>query len=67
MNEFLNTISKYPKFLFGLVAGVILNALAPFVPLLKRPVSAIAVIGFFVAALACLSFTLRAMLGLDPF
>jgi hypothetical protein len=64
MQEFWNTISKYPIFLVGIIGGVILNAFKPLVPLFKKPVTAIALIGFFVAAFACLSFTLQAMLGL---
>jgi hypothetical protein len=66
MQDLWKTVSKYPKFLFGVMAGVILFALAPLVPLLKRPVTAVAVIGFFVAAFAFFSFTLRAMLGFSP-
>lgn len=63
MQDLWNTISKYPKFLVGLVLGIFLNALAPLLPLLKRPISAIALIGLFVGATAFLSFTLKAMLG----
>ncbi|MER3432299.1 MAG: DUF751 domain-containing protein [Leptolyngbya sp. ERB_1_1] len=66
IQDLWKTIAKYPSFLVGIMLGVILNALAPLAPLLKRPVTAIAVIGVFVGALAFLSFTLRAMLGLSP-
>jgi len=66
IQDLWKTISKYPSFLVGIMLGVILNALAPLAPLLKRPVTAIAVVGVFVGALAFLSFTLRAMLGLSP-
>jgi hypothetical protein len=46
------------------MVGVILFALAPLVPLLKNPLTAVAVIGFFVAGIAFFTFTLRAMLGI---
>jgi hypothetical protein len=65
IDDLWNTVSKYPRFLFGVIAGVILNFLAPLVPLLKNPVSAIALVGAFVAGFAFLTFTLRAMLGLS--
>ena len=65
MQDLLNTVSKYPRFLIGVILGVLFNAFAPFAPLFKKPVTAIALIGFFVAAFACLSFTLKAMLGLS--
>lgn len=65
IQDLWNTVSKYPKFIIAVVVGVILNALAPLVPLFKRPLSAIALVGFFVGSFAFLSFTLRAMLGLN--
>ncbi len=64
MQDLWSTVSKYPRFLIGVILGVIFNAFAPFTPLFKNPVTAIALVGFFVAAFACLSFTLKAMLGL---
>lgn len=66
MQEFWSTISKYPIFFVGMIGGVLLNAVRPLIPLLKKPVTAIALISFFVAGFACLSFTLQAMLGLNP-
>lgn len=66
MQDLWNTVSKYPRFLIGVMLGVIFNLFAPLVPLMKRPVTAIALIGILVGALAFLSFTLQAMLGLEP-
>ncbi|MCU0549726.1 MAG: DUF751 family protein [Leptolyngbya sp. Prado105] len=66
MQDLWNTVSKYPRFIFGVIFGVILNFLAPFAPLFKRPVTAIATVGILMASFAFLSFTLRAMLGLNP-
>jgi uncharacterized membrane protein len=66
VQDLWNTVSKYPRFLFGVIAGVILNVLAPLAPLMKNPITAIALIGALVGGFAFLSFTLRAMLGLSP-
>ncbi|MEO0968404.1 MAG: DUF751 domain-containing protein, partial [Cyanobacteria bacterium J06639_18] len=38
---------------------------APVIPLLKRPITSIAIVGIFVGTLVFLTFTLRAMLGLS--
>jgi Protein of unknown function (DUF751) len=65
IGDLLETVGKWPRFIFGTIAGVLLFVLAPLAPLMKNPVTAIAVIGFFVAGFAFLSFTLKAMLGLN--
>lgn len=64
MQNFWNTVSKYPAFVAGVILGVFLNAIKPLAPLFKNPVTAIALIGLLVAAFAFVGFTLRAMLGL---
>lgn len=65
MQDFLNNISRYPRYLISLILGVFWNAIEPLVPFLKRPVTAIALIGLALGGLSFLSFTLRAMLGLN--
>jgi hypothetical protein len=64
MNEFFNNISRYPKFLIAISLGVFFALFGWLKPLLQRPVTAIALIGFVVAGFVFLVFTLRAMLGL---
>jgi hypothetical protein len=66
MQNFWNTVSKYPVFIAGVILGVLLNAVKPLAPLMQRPVSAIALIGIALSSLALVGFTLRAMLGLHP-
>jgi hypothetical protein len=66
MGDLWGTVSKYPRFLIGVTLGVLLNVFAPLAPLFKRPITAIALTGFFGAAVALLIFTLRAMLDLGP-
>lgn len=65
MQDFLNNISRYPRYLIALILGVFWNAVEPLVPFLKRPATAIALIGLFTGGLFFLSLTLRAMLGLN--
>jgi hypothetical protein len=66
MKDLWSTLSKYPAFIIGALLGVFLNAVKPLVPLLKNPVTAIALVGVFLGGLAFIGFTLRAMLGLNP-
>jgi hypothetical protein len=66
MQNFWNTVSKYPIFVTGVILGVFLNALKPLAPLFKNPVTAIALVGLFVGGLVFVGLTLKAMLGLSP-
>jgi heme/copper-type cytochrome/quinol oxidase subunit 4 len=66
MQDFWENVSRYPRYLVAIILGVFLNAIAPLVPLFKRPSTAIALTGVIVAGLAFIAFTLRAMLGLSP-
>jgi heme/copper-type cytochrome/quinol oxidase subunit 4 len=65
MQEFFNNVSRYPRYLITFSLGVLLTLISPLLPLFKKPSTAIAAVGFIVAAFVCLSFTLRAMLGLS--
>jgi heme/copper-type cytochrome/quinol oxidase subunit 4 len=65
MQEFFNNVSRYPRYLISFTLGIFLNAIAPLMPLLKRPTTAIALVGIVIATFLFLTFTLRAMLGLS--
>ncbi len=65
MEEFFNNVSRYPRYLITFSLGVFLTALSPLLPLFKRPTTAIAAVAFLVSGFIFLSFTLRAMLGLN--
>ena len=65
MKSFWDTISKYPVFVAGAILGVLLFAAKPLLPFFKNPVTAIALVAACVAAFTFLTFTLRAMLGLQ--
>lgn len=63
---FWENISRYPRYFITTLLGVVLNVFAPLAPLLKRPVTLIALIGILVSTFVFVSLTLRAMLGLSP-
>lgn len=61
---FWENVFRYPRYLISIVLGIFLNTFAPLFPLLKRPVTLVAVLGLLVGGFAFITFTLRAMLGL---
>jgi hypothetical protein len=66
MQEFFQNISRYPRYFITFTLGIFFFLFERLRPLLSRPVTAIALIGIFVAGFAFISFTLRAMLGMSP-
>lgn len=66
MQDFLNNVSRYPRYLISFSLGVLLTMFSPLLPLFRRPVTAVATVLFLLAAFTFLGFTLRAMLGLGP-
>ena len=64
MQEFFGNVSRYPRYLISFSLGVFYNAIAPLVPLLKKPSTAIALISAVIASFIGLTFTLQAMLGI---
>jgi len=65
MEDFCNNVSHYQQFLIAIILGVFWNFLKPLLPLLQRPVTAIALVGIFLGGLTFITLTLRAMLGLS--
>ncbi|MCG9892965.1 MAG: DUF751 family protein [Thermosynechococcaceae cyanobacterium MS004] len=64
MQDFFQNVSRYPRYMIALIAGVFWNFLEPMGPMLRRPTTAIALIGILISSLIFLSLTLKAMLGL---
>lgn len=64
MKEFFDNISRYPRYLISFTLGILYSFVQPLVPLLQRPITAIALIGSVVAGFMFLTFTLQAMLGI---
>ena len=65
MKEFFNNVSRYARYLISFSLGVLFSFIQPLIPFLKRPTTAIALVGAAIAGFAFLTFTLRAMLGLS--
>jgi len=65
-NGFWENVARYPRYFITIILGIFFFTFGWLAPLLKRPVTAIALIGFLVAGMAFISLTLRAMLGLSP-
>jgi hypothetical protein len=64
MKDFFENVARYPRYLISFTLGILYSALQPLLPLLRRPLTAIALVGATVAGFLFLSFTPRAMLGL---
>jgi uncharacterized membrane protein YvlD (DUF360 family) len=62
---FWDNVFRYPRYLVTIVLGLLLNTFEPLMPLLKRPITLIALIGLFVGSVFFMTLTLRAMLGLS--
>ncbi len=62
---FWDNVFRYPRYFISTLLGVFLSTFAPLAPLLKRPVTLIAIIGLSVSGFIFVTFTLRAMLGLS--
>ncbi|MEA5602756.1 DUF751 family protein [Nostoc sp. UHCC 0252] len=62
---FWDNVFRYPRYFITIILGLFLNTFGSLVPLLKRPVTLIAILGLFVSSLVFITLTLRAMLGLS--
>ncbi|MFM9266379.1 DUF751 family protein [Tychonema sp. BBK16] len=66
MQDFINNVSRYPRFFITICLGIFFFLFEQLKPLLDKPASAIALVTFVVASFVFVTFTLRAMLGLSP-
>ncbi len=64
--DFWNNIGKYPRYFITIILGVFISAFGWVAPLWKRPVTAVALVGFLVGTLVTVVLTLKAMLGFTP-
>jgi membrane protein insertase Oxa1/YidC/SpoIIIJ len=65
MKEFFENVFRYPRYLISFSLGILYNAFQPLAALMQRPTTAVALMGAVVAGFLFLTFTLRAMLGLN--
>lgn len=66
MQEFLENVSRYPRYFITVVLGIFFALFERLRPFLNNPLTATALIGLLLGLFAFLYFTLRAMLGLNP-
>jgi Protein of unknown function (DUF751) len=64
--DFWNNIGKYPRYFITIILGVFISSFGWLAPLWKRPVTAVALVGFLVGTFVTIALTLRAMLGFTP-
>lgn len=62
---FWDNVFRYPRYLITILVGLLVNTFAPLAPLLKRPVTLVAIVGLLLGGLTFITLTLRAMLGLN--
>ena len=65
MRDFFENVQRYPRYLISFSLGVLYTFVEPLIPLVKKPTTAIALVGFLIGAFMFVTFTLRAMLGLN--
>jgi Protein of unknown function (DUF751) len=61
---FWENVTRYPRYFVTIVLGVFFVFFGWLKPLLKNPITAIALVGFFLGSLVFVGVTLKAMLGL---
>jgi hypothetical protein len=64
--DFFNNVGRYPRYFITIVLGIFISTFGWLSPLLKRPVTAAALIGFLVGTIVTVVLTLKAMLGFTP-
>ncbi|MBF2005350.1 DUF751 family protein [Chlorogloeopsis fritschii PCC 9212] len=62
---FWDNVFRYQRYFITTLLGALISLFAPLAPLLKRPVTLVALLGLLVGGLVFISLTLRAMLGLS--
>ncbi|MEB3831855.1 DUF751 family protein [Phormidium sp. CCY1219] len=63
--DFWDNVLRYPRYFVTIVLGIFFALFGWLKPWFEKPVTAIALVSFFVAGFIFISFTLRAMLGLS--
>ncbi len=64
--DFFSNIGRYPSYFVTIILGIFISAFGWLAPLWKRPITAVALVGFLVGVVMTISLTLKAMLGLTP-
>jgi len=64
MEEFWDNVLRYPRYMISFTLGVLYTYVEPLIPLFKRPITAVPLVGLAISALIFVVLTLQAMLGL---
>lgn len=64
IKDLWENVSRYPRYLLTVTLGIFFALFERLRPLLKRPLTATALVGVLLGGIAFVFFTLRAMLGL---
>jgi hypothetical protein len=64
MGDFLDNVSRYPRYMISLILGIFFAFFVWLKPFFQNPITAVALVGILTGGFIFLFFTLRAMLGL---
>ena len=64
--DFFDNVGRYGSYFITIILGIFISAFGWVSPLWKRPITAVALVGFLVGAVMTTILTLRAMLGFTP-
>ncbi len=65
MQEFFQNVSRYPRYFITFTLGIFYFLFEQLKPFLKKPVTAIALVGLIISSFCFLTLTLQAMLDLN--
>jgi uncharacterized protein YqhQ len=64
--DFFDNVGRYGSYFITIILGIFISAFGWIAPLWKRPITAIALVGFLVGTVMTVFLTFRAMLGFTP-
>jgi uncharacterized protein YqhQ len=64
--DFFDNVGRYGSYFITIILGIFISAFGWVAPLWKRPITAIALVGFLVGTIMTVILTFRAMLGFTP-
>jgi Protein of unknown function (DUF751) len=64
--DFFDNVGRYGSYFITIILGIFISAFGWLAPLWKRPITAVALVGFLVGAVMTIVLTLKAMLGFTP-
>lgn len=65
MKEFFENVLRYQRYFITITLGIFFALFGWLKPLLKNPITAVALVGFLISSLIFVALTLQGMLGLS--